>query len=39
MKTLALILLAAFSTLAYADGCTTYTFIINGKYTACTTCC
>ena len=40
MKTkLAALLLIAFSSLAYADGCTVHTFLINGVYTTCTTCC
>ena len=40
MKTkLAALLLIAFSSLAYADGCTFSTYFINGKLITCTTCC
>ena len=29
---------AAFATAVYAQ-CTTHTYVVNGKYTTCTTCC
>ncbi len=40
MKRLLVIIAAIlYATLAYADGCVTQTFIVNGKTTICTTCC
>ncbi len=38
-RILAILILAAYTTLAYADGCTTHTIMQGGRIITCTTCC